>query len=280
MQTNDRGPTKVSFFTKEPESVYVDNFANTHILNKKDHFVEFNPIQRSSRDKVSTVGGFATPSGEGTMRWSWRNNNGRSHAHLLKNCHYYPDSPACIFSPSQFGIQLNNINGGTGINSVVKTSTFSWNKKQFVFTIQHTPSFMPKMDINDSTAMVASYFSSFETFFDGFLHFTFLTDDEFKNTFASNKNHLSTLGCRVVYRKDGKCFKGMIVLISLNQLFKIRLNDGSEISTTHDFIQFEDSSILDSGVLPEPVLEELQQRIQEDPSSCPKIKAKLSSEQQ
>ena len=72
----------------------------------------------------------------------------------------------------------------------------------------------------------------------------------------------------------------MIVLISLNQLFRIRLDDGSEISTTHDFIQFEDSSTLDSGVLPEPVLDELQQRIQEDPSSCPKIKAKLSSEQQ
>ena len=53
-----KGSNRVSFFTKDPESVYVDNCANTHISNNKDHFVDFNLIRKGSRDKVSTVGGF------------------------------------------------------------------------------------------------------------------------------------------------------------------------------------------------------------------------------
>ena len=43
-QLNEGHSSRVSFFTKDPESLYVDNCANTHILNNKAHFVHFNPI--------------------------------------------------------------------------------------------------------------------------------------------------------------------------------------------------------------------------------------------
>ena len=82
-ERNIKGSNRISFFTKDPECVYVDNCANTHISNNKNHFVEFTPIRRGSKDKVSTVGGLATPAGEGTVKWSWRDDDGRSHTHLL-----------------------------------------------------------------------------------------------------------------------------------------------------------------------------------------------------
>ena len=138
---------------------------------------------------------------------------------------------------------------------------------------------MPKLEINDSTSAVASYLSIFEAFFDDSPSFSFLTESEFQHTFSSNDNKLSTLGRNVIYRKNATTSKGMIVSISSDQLFEVRLEDGSEIRTTHDFLHFDDSPFSSSGELPEPVLDELHQRIEKDPSTCPKINAKLSSEQ-
>ena len=132
--------------------------------NNKDHLVDFQPIRQGSKDKVSTVGGNAMPSGEGTVKWLWRDDNGRLRLHLLQNCRYYPKSPACILSPSQFGIELNDVDGGTGIDSAVKISTFYWNKKNSVRTIHHTPSFMPKLDINDSSAPLRPIFHHLKHF--------------------------------------------------------------------------------------------------------------------
>ena len=270
---------RVSFFTKEPESVYVDNCANTHISNNREHFVDFNPIRRGSRDKVSTVGGSAMPVGEGTVKWSWRDDNGRSHTHYLKHCRYYPNSPACILSPSQLGLQLKDIDGGTGINSSIKSSTFYWDNGKFSRSIHHTAAYMPKMDINDTSTTLASYISSFEAFFDDTAHFSFLTEEEFHDTFSSEDNKLSTLGRKVIYRKGNLKSKGMIVSISPQQQFEIRLEDGSEIATSHDFIQFDETDNAHQGTLPSPVVQSLQESINDDPTSCPKVSTALSAEQ-
>ena len=257
-QTNRSAPTRISFFTKNPECVYVDNCANTHISNNRDHFVDFAPVRRGSRDKVSTVGGNALPSGEGTVKWSWRDDNGRSHTHTLRNCRYYPNSPACILSPSQLGIQLKDIDGGTGIDSSVKISPFYWKNKQYSRTIHHTSSFMPKLEINDTKTTLASYLSIFEAFFDDSSKFAFLTADEFRTTFSSEDNKLSTLGRRVIYRKNNLKLRGMIAAIASNQSFEIRLDDGSEVTTTHDFIQFDKSLSADDTSLPDQVVHDLK----------------------
>ena len=278
-ESNDTASSRISFFTKDPENVYVDNCANTHITNNKDHFVDFKSIRRGSRDKVSTVGGNAMPVGEGTVKWSWRDDDGRSHTYLLKHCRYYPNSPACILSPSQLGLQIKDCDGGTGIDSSVRTSTFYWCKKKFSRTIQHTAAFMPKLEINDTSTALASYISSFEAFFDDKSNFSFLTEKEFHDTFSSQDNKLSTLGRRVIYRKGDLKLKGMIVSISPRQLFAIRLDDGSEISTSHDFIQFDDMDMAKPDVFPSPVVQTLHERIDDDPASCPSVSTALSSEQ-
>ena len=52
---------QISFFTKNPEDVYVDNFANTHISNNRKHYITFTSIPKESGGMVSTVGGNAFP---------------------------------------------------------------------------------------------------------------------------------------------------------------------------------------------------------------------------
>ena len=277
--SNEDNRKRVSFFTSDPDRVYVDNCANTHITNNKNHFVDFRPIHRGSRDKVSTVGGNAIPAGEGTVRWAWRDDDGRSHMFLLKNCRYYPNSPACILSPSQLGISLKDEDGGTGIDSTVRWSTFYWNKKKHSKTIHHTSAFMPQLEINDTATNLSTFLSSFEAYFDDFPQFSFLTMNEFNNTFKSQENTLSTLGRRIIYRKNGNTDKGIIVGIDPNQMFTIRLNNNSEITTTHDFLQFDEDTSNDSGCLPEPALQEIEDRLKVDPSSCPSINSPLSNEQ-
>ena len=137
---------------------------------------------------------------------------------------------------------------------------------------------MPKMDINDTSTTLASYISSFEAFFDDTAHFSFLTEEEFHDTFSSEDNKLSTLGRKVIYRKGNLKSKGMIVSISPQQQFEIRLEDGSEIATSHDFIQFDETDNAHPGTLPSPVVQSLQESINDDPTSCPKVSTALSAE--
>ena len=70
---------QISFFTKTSHSVYVGNCANTHILNYWTHFIEFTPLYANSGNNVSIVGGNAYPSGVGTVRWSWHDDDGAAH---------------------------------------------------------------------------------------------------------------------------------------------------------------------------------------------------------
>ena len=191
----------VSFFSSNSEYVYVDNCANTHISNQRQNFISFTPSRRGSRYKVSTVGGAASPEGEGTVRWSWKDDKGQSHTFNLPNCKYYPDSPACILSPSQLGLSLRDYDRGTGIDSGIYSSTFYWKGRSSTRTIHHTPAFMPRLKINDTVRNFATYLSNFSAYFDDFASFSLLTQRECDTIFSDAASRQAILGRRISFRK-------------------------------------------------------------------------------
>ena len=140
----------LNFMSQKSESVYVDNCANCHITNTKEHFISYTPYEDSDYSRfVHTIGGGTKPLGEGTVHWSWRNDDGKICKYDLPGCRYYPDSPVCILSQTQLGIFLNDQDFGTKIESGIRTLIFYWDGQKNKRTIHHTPSFMPKMIIND-----------------------------------------------------------------------------------------------------------------------------------
>ena len=188
----------INFFSWDVEHVYVENCANTHILNNRLHFVTFAPIRRGAHDRVSTVGGDSYPAGEGTVKWSWRNNDGRAHTYLLPNCRYYPNLLACILSPTQFGLHLHDCDRGTGIDSGIHSSKFYWSNQKFRRTIQHT-SFMPRLPINDTASLLGGYLARFSSFFDDSPGYAFLSVSEYNRIFGTPTATQAVLGRSVRY---------------------------------------------------------------------------------
>ena len=135
----------VSFFSSTGETVYVDNCANTYISNNRANFLTFRDFDQSEQQAmcVATVSVSSLPAGKGTVCWSWCDDDCREHTFDLPHCRYYPESPACILSPSQLGIYPDIHDLGTGTNSSVHSSCFYWNRKKFSCTIPHSASFMP-----------------------------------------------------------------------------------------------------------------------------------------
>ena len=114
-----------NFMSSKHESVYVDNCANCHISNTKEHFIDYTPYTDSELgDFVNTIDGNTKPEGFGTVCWSWRDDTGKVSRYELPGCRHYPNSPVCILSQSQLGIFLKNDNFGTKIESGIHTSIF------------------------------------------------------------------------------------------------------------------------------------------------------------
>ena len=75
---------------------------------------ELSPV---SMHKVATIGGRGhTPSGIGTVQWTWSDNKGKQHTHLVRNVLYFPQPPINILSVTEFARQLND-EEGTGVDT-------------------------------------------------------------------------------------------------------------------------------------------------------------------
>ena len=66
----------VNSFSSTCDTVYVNNCANCHISNDISHFVAYKSYDDKTTDGCSTVGGGAKAAGEGTVHWSWQNDDG------------------------------------------------------------------------------------------------------------------------------------------------------------------------------------------------------------
>ena len=80
-----------SNFDSDTETALVDNCANTHVWNVREHFSNFRLIPTQDQG-VSTIGGqphFAL--GVGDVATSWKDDNGDIFHHTLKDVLYFPD---------------------------------------------------------------------------------------------------------------------------------------------------------------------------------------------
>ncbi len=134
-------------FDSNSSSFVCDNSANVHICNDKTMFIgEIDSVESRA---VATIGRKANrPSGIGTVKWEWKDDNGHKHSYLIKNVLYFPSSPINILSVTEFATQLDD-NDGTGITTIRHHSTFFWDNRKYQRTIVHPASNLLEMPINE-----------------------------------------------------------------------------------------------------------------------------------
>ena len=98
---------------------------------------------------VATISGTDfTPTGIGTLKWSWKYDKGKSHIHRFERALYFPDSPVNIISSTDLDDQYDN-NDVTFIKTKFHSSEFSWNFRQYTLMITHSANCLAEMPIND-----------------------------------------------------------------------------------------------------------------------------------
>ena len=266
----------VNFMNEKCEAVYVDNCANCHITNTKAHFISYTPFSDADfSGLVNTIDGNTKPAGVGTVRWSWRDDEGKISTYDLPGCRYYPESPVCILSQTQLGLFLNDRDFGTKIESGIHTSIFHWDNQRFCRTIKHTTSYMPKMIINDDHSSMASFFTAFRSVFDDNAGYSLLTEQQLSLDFEK------LIGKEVQYVKGDFRSKAVILSVTPDKVFTIQLTDGSKIDTHHNFITILPVEAPSTQTtLPRSLAETIAHRLQEEPElGLPKANEKLSLDQ-
>lgn len=112
---------------------------------------------------VATIAGQVNmPDGISTVKWSWINDLGEFHTHLVEHVYFFPSSPINILGVTAFAHQLAD-EEFTGVDTKWKTSTFYW-KGGYKKTIQHPIIQLPEMalaQVNDS--QFAHFIGNFST---------------------------------------------------------------------------------------------------------------------
>ena len=138
-------------YETDSTTMVCDNSANVHICNKQNMFV--GKIIKCTNQGVATIGGKGhQPSGIGSVRWIWCENSGKSHEYLVKDALFSPQSPISILTVTFFAQQLNDLTG-TGIDMKQLKSCFYWGSSKYSFTIQHPPSNLSDISINEGFAL-------------------------------------------------------------------------------------------------------------------------------
>ncbi len=134
-----------SFDASSTTTVICDNSANVHICIDQSFFI--NMVKADRNSVVATITGQVNmPQGVGTVSWSWTDDNGDLHTHLVEHVYCFPASPINILGVTAFACQLAN-EESTGVDTKWKTSTFYW-KGGYKRTIQHPISQLPKMALS------------------------------------------------------------------------------------------------------------------------------------
>ena len=139
---------------------------------------------------------------------------------------------------------------------------------------------MPRLEINDTKQRFAGFLSVFHSYFDDFPRFSFLSSSDFKNTLGEKDGGASLLGRRIVFNKADVSSKGIVASVLKNRDLHLILDDGSELSTPHDFVTLDPCSPSSAAPLPDEVVHELDSILHDDPASCPKINEPLTDAQQ
>ena len=123
-------------FDTDSSTIICDNSANVHICNNKKMFI--GAIRRTDQHYVATIGGNKNnATGMGTARWTWKDDDGKSHTMDINDVLYFPSSPVNILSVTALATQLED-DEGTGIDTKRTSSKFYWDNGKYERTY-HPP---------------------------------------------------------------------------------------------------------------------------------------------
>ena len=162
------------------------------------------------------------------------------------------------------------------LNWVYKRPYFiGMKRKKYKKTVHHTPSYMPKMIINDDYLPLSALYSSFWTCFDDNAGYSLLTESDPSLDFEK------ILGREVQYAKEDFYSKRVILSVTVEKVFTIQLTNCSEINTHHNFVSLLPVETAPSTQkLPHPLAETIDHCLQhESDLGLPKTNEKLTSDQ-
>ena len=134
-------------FDPDSSTAIVDNSANTQICNYESMFV--GKLHEVNISGVATIGGTDfKPTVIVTVKWSCKDDEGKSHTHRLERGLYFSESPVKIISSTALADQYDD-DYVTYIKTKNHSSEFSWNFGQYTRTITHSPNCLAKIPIND-----------------------------------------------------------------------------------------------------------------------------------
>ena len=106
---------------------------------------------------VATIGGTDfKPTGIGTVKWSWKDDEGKSHTHRLERVLYFPESAVNIISPNALADHYDDKNG-THIKIKNYSSGFSWDLGKYTRTITHSANCLAEIPINDGYEVFGTF---------------------------------------------------------------------------------------------------------------------------
>ena len=154
----------VSFDT-DSKTIVLDNSATCHICNNKSSFTsDITPIENADHLSVSTAGGKVSPSGHGSVKWSWLDDEGNRHTNTIDEVLFFPESPVNILGVTKYAHQLQDAEG-TSIHTKQKYSIFSWNFGKHTRTFDHPPSGLPELPIDNGIAVFTAFYDAFHSIY-------------------------------------------------------------------------------------------------------------------
>ena len=92
----------------------------------------------------------------GTVKWTWKDDTGKSHTFKIQEVLYFPQLPVNILSVTRLADQFDD-DEGTGINTKRSKSRFYWGNNKFECTINHPSSQLPELPINEGFSLVCLF---------------------------------------------------------------------------------------------------------------------------
>ena len=124
-------------FDTDAYDIGIDNRCSGCISHKIEDFV--GPMIDSKKSIKGFGGSRTTNVKTGTIKWSWLDDNGKSHDFKIPNSLYVPSGSVRLLSPQHWAMEINGKNrkkiGEAGCQTVGDSATLFWNNKKNKLTV-------------------------------------------------------------------------------------------------------------------------------------------------
>ena len=142
-------------FDTNSSTILCDNSSNVQICSYKIMFI--GPMRWTDQHYVATIGGSKnSTSGMGTAWWRWKEDLGKIYTLDIEDVLYFTQSPVTILIITGLADQLK-YNDGMGIDKKSNKSWFYWDKNKLQQKINHPPSNIPELPVNEGFLMTSKF---------------------------------------------------------------------------------------------------------------------------